>query len=220
MRLQIVQSDWYHRSYHDVLKEQLSNNPVPTTAPLPDNNLINGKMIFDCPPETLGNTCTPNAGISTFNFTSGKIHRLRLINSGAEALQRFTIDNHTMVVVAHGTPLVKLLEIYPKCNADDVGKIDFVPVKPYTTNVVTLGVGQRFDVLVKANGKPTDAVYMRSDISHKCTGASQEHALAAIFYEKANRKIAPTTIATPYDDSICGNVSRLMSQPYSNKFCK
>ena len=93
-------------------------------------------------------------------------------------------------------------------------------MKPYTTNVVTLGVGQRFDVLVKANGKPTDAVYMRSDISHKCTGASQENALAAIFYEKANRKVAPKTIATPYDDSICGNVSRLTRQPCSNKLCK
>ena len=203
-----------------MLKEQLSNNPVPTTAPSPDNNLINGKMIFDCPPETVGISCTPNAGISTFSFTSGKIHRLRLINSGAEALQRFTIDNHTMVVVSNGTLLVQVLLNHPKYNADDCGKTDFVPVKPYTTKVVTLGVGQRTDVLVKANGKPTDAVYMRSDISHKCTGASQEHALAAIFYEKANRKVAPTTNATLYDDSICGNVSLLMRQPCSNHFCK
>ena len=110
MHLQMFQSDWYHRSYHDVLEEQLSNNPVPTTAPLPDNNLINGKMIFDCPPETLGVSCTPNAGISTFNFTSGKIHRLRLMYSGAEALQRPTIDNHTMVVVAHGKSLDLLFD--------------------------------------------------------------------------------------------------------------
>ena len=86
-----------------------------------------------------------------------------------------------------------------------------MPVKPYTTKVITLGVGQRTDILVKANGKPTDAVFMRSDISLKCTGSSQPHAYAAIFYEKANRKVLPTTPATPYDDSICGNVSLLMS---------
>ena len=34
-------------------------------------------------------TCMSNASISQFNFTSGKVHRLRLINAGAEALQRF-----------------------------------------------------------------------------------------------------------------------------------
>ena len=76
-------------------------------------------MDFDCSFIPSGGPhCTPNAGIAVFNFTSGKSHRLRLINAGAEGLQRFTIDNHTMTVIAN----------------------DFVPVKPYTTNVVTLGV--------------------------------------------------------------------------------
>ncbi len=56
--------------------------------------------------------------LATFNFTTGKTHRLRLINPSAEAMQRFTIDNHTMTIIAN----------------------DFVPVKPYKTNVVTLGV--------------------------------------------------------------------------------
>ena len=87
----------------------MSNNPVPKGIPVPDNNLINGKMFFDCPPDTLGVNCAPNAGISQFNFTSGKTHRLRLINSGAEALQRFTIDNHDMTVISQGT----LLTIVP-----------------------------------------------------------------------------------------------------------
>lgn len=60
----------------------------------------------------------PNAGLSKFKFQTGKTHRLRLINAGAEGIQRFTIDNHVMTVIAN----------------------DFVPVQPYTTNVVTLGV--------------------------------------------------------------------------------
>ena len=67
-------------------------------------------MIFDCPPETIGVNCTPNAGISQFNFTSGFNHRLRLINSGAEALQRFTIDEHNMTVIAVGTLLIQCLD--------------------------------------------------------------------------------------------------------------
>ena len=86
-------------------------------------------------------------------------------------------------------------------------KTDYVPVQPYNTSVVTLGVGQRTDVVVQATGSPTDSVFMRANISDKCTSALQPLALAAIFYEDANRTAAPTSLATPYDDSVCGNVS-------------
>ncbi len=127
----------------------------------------------------------PNAGLSVFNFQSGKIHLLRLINAGAEALQRFTIDGYEMTIIAN----------------------DFVPVEPYPTEMVTLGVGQRSDILVTAIGEPTDAVWMRSDISGACSSSHQPHALAAIYYESANTTQQPTTTATPYDDSQCRNVS-------------
>ena len=84
---------------------------------------------------------------------------------------------------------------------------DFVPIKPYATKMVTLGVGQRTDVLVKATGEPTDAVWMRSDVSGTCSVSNQPHALAAIYYENANTTQEPSTTATVYDDSHCGNVS-------------
>ena len=127
----------------------------------------------------------PNAGLSKFNFQSGKTHRLRLINAGAEALQRFTIDGYEMTIIAN----------------------DFVPVQPYTTTMITLGVGQRTDILVKAIGEPTDAVWMRSDASALCSSSKQPNALAAIYYESANTTQQPTTTATPYNDTRCGNVS-------------
>ncbi|KAL8803182.1 MAG: hypothetical protein Q9200_006323 [Gallowayella weberi] len=113
----ILLSDWYHLPYFEVVKQVVGKGFGP---PFSDNNLINGKMNFDCTTIKAGGpNCTPNAGISKFNFTSGKTHRLRLINSGAEGMQRFSIDGHTMKVIAQ----------------------DFVPVQPYDTNVVTLGVG-------------------------------------------------------------------------------
>ena len=127
----------------------------------------------------------PNAGLSVFNFQSGKTHLLRLINAGAEALQRFTIDGYEMTIIAN----------------------DFVLVEPYMTDMITLGVGQRSDILVTAIGDPTDAVWMRSDISRECSSSNQRHALAAIYYESANTTQQPTTTATPYNDSHCGNVS-------------
>jgi FtsP/CotA-like multicopper oxidase with cupredoxin domain len=113
-------TDYYHRDYFEIVKDTVKpladgGNPAPSS----DNNLINGKMNFDCSTVAVGDTtsCTNNAGVSKFKFTTGKTHRLRFINAGAEGIQRFSIDGHTMTVMAN----------------------DFVPIKPYTTNVVTLG---------------------------------------------------------------------------------
>ena len=83
---------------------------------------------------------------------------------------------------------------------------DFVPITPYTTSVVTLGVGQRTDVLVKASGKFTDTVWMRSDIDLACfPSTNQPHALAAIYYPEAEKNVRPNTTATPWTSN-CANV--------------
>ena len=95
---------------------------------------------------------------------------------------------------------------------------DFVPIIPYNTTVVTLGIGQRSDVLVTATGSSTDAVWMRSDISAHCSAASRPNALAAIYYEDADNTTEPVTTATPYDDSHCGNVSRLAYKNSTHPF--
>jgi FtsP/CotA-like multicopper oxidase with cupredoxin domain len=134
---------------------------------------------------TNGQSCKPNANISEFRFRKGKTHLLRLINSGAEGLQYFSIDGHTMSVIAN----------------------DFVPISPYETDVLTLGVGQRYDVLVKATGKASDAVWMRSSISTVCSLPKQPYALAAIYYNQANGSSTPKSLPTPFDDSNCNNVS-------------
>jgi FtsP/CotA-like multicopper oxidase with cupredoxin domain len=41
-------------------------------------------------------------------------------------MQKFTLDGHNFTVIAN----------------------DFIPINPYSTNVITLGVGQRSDVIV------------------------------------------------------------------------
>ena len=179
----ILLSDWYHKTYEQVV-EQVMASPF-RGPPVSDSNLINGKMSFDCAQITdKSQQCTSNAGLSKFIFHSGKKHRLRLINSGAEGIQRFTIDGHNMTIIAN----------------------DFVPVAPYDTNVVTLGVGQRTDVIVTATGAPNSTVWMRSDLSPTCDSTSHPYALAAIYFEDANTSSVPQSVATRYDDSKCGNV--------------
>lgn len=98
-------------------------------------------MNYPCVNTTL--PCTPNAGVSKFRFEAGRKHLLRLINAGAEGNQKFSIDGHQLTIVA----------------------VDFIPVEPYTTDIVTLGVGQRTDVIVEAVGKPGDSFWMCSQLA-------------------------------------------------------
>jgi hypothetical protein len=60
-------------------------------------------MDFNCSTKAAGDNtpCTNNAGISKFKFTTGKTHRLRLINAGSEGIQRFSIDGHNLTVIAN-----------------------------------------------------------------------------------------------------------------------
>lgn len=122
----VTLNDYYHTPYFQILEGVVGvvlKTPAGLAAvrPASDNNLINGKMNFACPNANSNTTtgpCVNNAGLAKFNFQSGKKHRLRLINSGIGAIQKFSIDNHTMTVFAN----------------------DFIPIEPYTTSIVTLGV--------------------------------------------------------------------------------
>jgi FtsP/CotA-like multicopper oxidase with cupredoxin domain len=133
--------------------------------------------------------CDPQAAErSQFEFQAGKTYRLRLINAGGAGTQKFSIDNHELIVIAN----------------------DFIPVVPYSTDVVTLGVGQRSDVLVKATGQPTDAVWMRSELDVPCLNVTsyQANATAVVFYSEADRETLPQTTAAEWQSNNCANVLR------------
>ncbi|KAI1080101.1 Cupredoxin [Whalleya microplaca] len=179
----IMVNDWWHKDYFSVVEEVMA--PGFSGQTYSDNNLINGKMAFDC--ALLLNTndstpCTPNAGVSKFRFQPGRTHRLRLINAGAEGAQRISLDGHNMTVIAH----------------------DFVAVSPYETQIVTLGVGQRADVLVHAHGAPGEAYWLRANMT-ACSKTTQPLALAAVYYEGADEDAAPDSAPwSGLDSEDCG----------------
>lgn len=187
----IMISDWYHQEYLELVEAVMAPNGG---LVLSDNNLINGKNNFNC--STLASTdtttCNSAAGLSKFTFQRGKTHRLRLINSGAEALQRFSIDGHTLTVIAY----------------------DFIQIQPYDTKVVTLGIGQRADVLVKANGK-LDSYWMRANISTPCSlNNNAPNALAAVYYGKADQTKQPASTAWDVPDpATCANDDLSITKP-------
>lgn len=170
----VILTDWYHRRSVDIVKDVISTNLSNIKAVgASQNNLINGKMSYNCSLTT--QSCKENAGISKFSFKTGKKHLLRLINAGAEGLQKFSIDGHNLTVIAH----------------------DFVPVTPYTVNMVSLGIAQRFDVIVAANGLANGSYFMRSSIQTGCTASNQPDALAVIYYPNANQATVPTSTQQP-----------------------
>ncbi|TGJ78816.1 hypothetical protein E0Z10_g9951 [Xylaria hypoxylon] len=188
----IMVNDWWHEDYFTTVKKVMA--PGFQGRVFSDNNLINGRMNFDCSTVDAGDTakCTNNAGLSKFKFRSGKAHRLRFVNTGSEGVERISIDNHIMTVIAN----------------------DFVEIKPYDTKVVTIGVGQRVDVVVQANGDPKSAYWLRSNLT-SCSTAKQPFALAAIYYDKAGEEVAPTS--TPWDvpdPGTCANDDLAITEPY------
>ncbi|KAE8357839.1 multicopper oxidase-domain-containing protein [Aspergillus caelatus] len=187
----VMISDYFHISYNKALELSFSKPPLPLSV---DNNLINGKGAYDCNSTKTHRGCLPGAGHAKFQFKSGKRYRLRLINTGSLANQKFSIDNHEMTVIAN----------------------DYVPVKPYNTRVVTLGAGQRTDVIVHATGSPRDAVWMRSDIDMVClqTTATIPTALAAIYYESANTDHPPKTNGSSWESNNCRNDPLSQTVPY------
>jgi hypothetical protein len=79
--------------------------------------------------------------------------------------------------------------------------------------VITLGVGQRSDILVRATGNPSDAFWMRSEISTNCSHTNQPTALAAIYYEEADTSSTPKSIATSYEVTNCTNDAMELTEP-------
>jgi len=184
----LLLADYYYQDYYSTVEDVMGTN-ASKIAPASDNNLINGKGITNC--DAISGPCTPNAGLAEFQLQTGKTHRLRLINAGVEAIQKFSVDGHSLTVMA----------------------IDFTPIVPYQTKVLTLAVGQRMDVLLKASGNPTDSVYMRSTIS-TCSKAKQRNALALAYYPQADNSVSPNSTAQPDTTDPCAEEALSRITPF------
>ncbi|CAF9904739.1 hypothetical protein IMSHALPRED_000159 [Imshaugia aleurites] len=186
----VLLTDYFHKPYFQIVEEVMGTD-LSLVAPKSDNNLINGKMDYNCSLVIDGTPCVDNAGLAKFRFQTGKTHRLRLINAGAEGIQKFSIDGHKMTIIAN----------------------DFVPIVPYETEIVTLGVGQRSDVIVEASGDAHQAYWMRSTISN-CSNTLQPDAQAIIYYPHANMNEKPTTTAWADDTAECANDLLTQTTPF------
>lgn len=99
-------NDWTHDT-----ADQLYQSAQVSGPPTLDNGLINGT-----------NTYNDTGYRFNTSVTSGSTYLLRLVNGAIDTHFKFSIDNHTLTVIAS----------------------DLVPIVPYTTEVLDIAIGQKF----------------------------------------------------------------------------
>ncbi|KAH7057218.1 multicopper oxidase [Macrophomina phaseolina] len=90
--------------------------------PTLENALINGNNVYN-------NSGTITGSRFETTFEEGKSYRLRLVSGAIDTHFKVSLDNHSMLVIAN----------------------DLVPIVPYNTTVLNIGMGQRYDVIITAN---------------------------------------------------------------------
>lgn len=117
-------------------------------------------------------------------FTPGQRYRLRLVNAAASNHFRFMIDDHVLEVIA----------------------ADFVPIHPYNTTNLSIGAGERYDVVVTASASASGGnFWMRSIPQLNCTKTTNvDDVLGIVRYASASAN------ATDVDTSSSSSISLLL----------
>lgn len=91
---------------------------------------------------------------SLWKVQKGKKYLFRIINSAAQNMYAVSIDQHRMQVIA----------------------ADFVPIAPYITEWLNIGIGQRYDVVVEMN-QDVDSYFFRAVTQTLCPSGSNNTGL-------------------------------------------
>lgn len=110
----LLVSDWYHTDAFSLYHSEEIGVP-----PVPDSNILNGKGVFACDP-IHDPRCTGRHLRHEIHFTHGRTYKLSVVNTAAATQFKFWIDGHNMTVV----------------------QTDFVPIEPYETDIINIGIGR------------------------------------------------------------------------------
>nr|BAA08486.1 dihydrogeodin oxidase [Aspergillus terreus] len=121
-------TDWYHEDAFTLNWISLAGQ----LAPIPVSTLLNGKGTYDCDPG-LDPACTGKQEYFETTFQQGTKYKMAIVNTATLLTYTFWIDGHNFTVI----------------------EVDFVPVEPYSTNVLNVGMGQRYEIVVEANADRT-----------------------------------------------------------------
>lgn len=163
-------NDWSHQTA-DALAFEAAN----TRLPILENCLINGTNTW-----TQSNGTVVGSRFET-TFVANTSYRIRLVNGAANTHFRFTIDNHTMEIIAS----------------------DFVPIIPYTTTDLSIGMGQRYDIIITAlTEETTDSFWLRAVPQESCSSNdNMDNILGIIRYDNLSTDNPKTSAYSDLVDS-------------------
>lgn len=121
---------------------------------------------------------------------AGTSYRLRLVNGAIDTHFKFMIDSHNLTVIA----------------------MDFVPIVPYTTDMISIGMGQRYDVIVSASEASGD-FWIRAIPQTACSDVESPENIKGILRYDSTSTSDPTSSAYDYTDN-CDDEAMTDLVPY------
>ncbi|KAL1984795.1 hypothetical protein VTN96DRAFT_8639 [Rasamsonia emersonii] len=162
-------TDWSHATVDELYDSVLANGPATL-----DNGLINGTNVYG-----EDNSTAQTGHRFNTSFTAGTSYRFRLVNGAIDTHFKFSIDNHTLTVIAN----------------------DFVPIEPYNTTVLNIAMGQRYDIIVTADKESVaENFWMRAIPQAACSENDSTDNIKGIVYY-GDSPSTPTTTGYAYTDS-------------------
>jgi multicopper oxidase len=131
----LMLNDWFHQPGDTLLAKLLQGGMGEMPAKMDKMEMKGQKDVGDVPFQSglvngkgraPGDTKTP---LTVVEVKKGETLRLRLINASSTYALRFQVDGHPLTVIA----------------------TDGLPIKPVTVDNLPISVGERYDVLLKAN---------------------------------------------------------------------
>lgn len=131
-------------------------------------------------------------GGSRFEMTvaAGSTYRLRLVNGAIDTHFKFMVDSHNLTVIA----------------------MDLVPIVPYTTEVLSIGMGQRYDVILTASESSGD-FWLRAIPQTFCSDNDNADNIKGIVRYDSTSTSDPTSSAFTYTDN-CDDEAMTDLVPY------
>ncbi|KAM3084156.1 hypothetical protein ACMFMG_001744 [Clarireedia jacksonii] len=178
-------SDWSHTTVDEQYYYAQTVGP-----PTMDTALINGMNVY-------GEDGYSNQTGSRYETSveAGTSYRFRLVNGAIDTHFKFSIDNHTLTVMA----------------------MDFVPIAPYETDILNIAIGQRYDVIVTANkASIASDFWIRAIPQLSCSENESPKNIRGILHYSSSTSL-PTTTSHYYPDDECVDEDPHNLVPYISK---
>ncbi|KAI5203887.1 hypothetical protein E4T39_03894 [Aureobasidium subglaciale] len=184
----LIINDWSHIPVDDMY-----NDAQVAGVRTMDTGLINGMNIN--PAAKDGQPTGVRYTVPT-EFVPGKKYLFQLLNSAIQSTYKFYIDGHKFTVIS----------------------TDFVPIEPYETTVLSINIGQRYEIIVEADQDVGD-YFLRFDNQNACASTINSDDIRGIIHYAGSPGLTPTSTAHTYprkDNGVGGILGTCEDEPLAS----